>query len=852
MGRVRWAIIVFAVMVVVMTGAVAIHTVRSNATGQVLLGSQRAQAVTAQHAQPAAATGTATPQASASGNDCPGALFVGARGSGEFGPGSDGWPRGRTTKDPWGLGGEVNEIYQQAETELGKSNIGQPLSVNYGADRVETILHDPAEYFDDLSAGVSWTLKNLQEAAQSCPAQEIVLAGYSQGAMVMHRVLHQLENTATDQQILSRVVAAVLIGDGDQVPLDNETRYGSAWPTAMGIGQVLSAVSGSSVTKFAPGMGTQVLRVCNRGDIVCDYMTALAAPAGLATGVGTHLSYAGSRPLRQASEQAARDLLAIRYNGAGLEMSGTVGIPMSASATVTGGALPLMITGGIDGTAPSWAGISESDRTVTVSGTPTSAGSWTFDVAVQDAKGDEVTIPVSVTVASPTASPSPVPSSTPTGTGSWTAAAAPLPANAVLTDTGGVGLTSVACPSASSCVATGRYVDSSGGQQGLLVTKSGSAWTAAAALLPAGAAADPDVELNSVACPSASWCVAAGYYTDSSGSYQGLLITGSGTTWTATKAPVPGGGAADLSASLLSVACSSASSCVAVGSYEEPSGAYQGLLVTGSGTTWAAATAPVPANADSDPGVALNAVACTSASSCTAAGSYDASSSAQGLLLTGSGTTWTASEAPPVAGGWSTASLGSVACPSASSCVAVGYYSPSAASGAMEALVVAGSGTAWASTEVSLPGSASVDPFADLQSIACPSVSSCVAVGGYVDSTETNQGLLVTGAGTTWKATEAPVPSAYLSTDLYSVACSSPSSCVAAGYYSTASGYSGLLETGSGTAWTAIEAPQPSDGDSGSPDVSPDSAACPSTCTVVGRYSTLSGNWQELLLTGPS
>ena len=81
--------------------------------------------------------------------------------------------------------------------------------------------------------------------------------------------------------------------------------------------------------------------------------------------------------------------------------------------------------------------------------------------------------------------------------------------------------TSVACPSASSCVTAGSYSDSSGDIQAVLVTGSGTSWTAAEAPLPANAAADRYAFLGSVACPSASSCVAAGVYADSSGNGPG-------------------------------------------------------------------------------------------------------------------------------------------------------------------------------------------------------------------------------------------------------------------------------------------------------------------------------------------
>lgn len=43
--------------------------------------------------------------------------------------------------------------------------------------------------------------------------------------------------------------------------------------------------------------------------------------------------------------------------------------------------------------------------------------------------------------------------------------------------------------------------------------------------LPANAAADPSVSVNSVSCASAGNCTAVGNYADSSGNRQGLLVT---------------------------------------------------------------------------------------------------------------------------------------------------------------------------------------------------------------------------------------------------------------------------------------------------------------------------------------
>jgi Cutinase len=329
-------------------------------------------------------------QAGASASGCPDVLFVGARGSGE------------SSTDHSGYGADVYDVLQKIETDLGAQRTFQATPVTYHAYSVWKLLTDPAAYFQDLGAGVNWTMKYLAQQAQACPDQQIVLAGFSQGAMVMHRVLHKLSNTAADQPILSRVAAAVLIGDGDQVPFDREVRDGSAWSSDEGVGLSLPLLSHSSSAKFNSSLGTVVLRVCNRGDIVCDYQTALALN-GLVGGVHIHLSYAGSKPLLQAADRAASNLLALRYPGGTLNVSATVGTPLSASATVIGGVLPVTVFVGPDGTAPSWLGLGATGgpfTTVTMSGTPTAPGSWGFDIVVEDSSGSEISIPVNLTVAS--------------------------------------------------------------------------------------------------------------------------------------------------------------------------------------------------------------------------------------------------------------------------------------------------------------------------------------------------------------------------------------------------------------------------------------------------------------------
>jgi len=417
----------------------------------------------------------------------------------------------------------------------------------------------------------------------------------------------------------------------------------------------------------------------------------------------------------------------------------------------------------------------------------------------------------------------------------------PPTATGVPPPTGGTSpnLSSAACPSATSCVAAGYYADG-GYYQPLLVTGAGTSWTATAPPLPANAS--PGGVLQSVACPSASACVAVGL-ADVPGGYggEGLLVTGSGTSWQAAAAPVPADAATSLDSQLSAVACYSATSCAATGTFEPTSSASgDGMLLTGSGVSWTATAAPVPANAGPDPRVQLQAVACPSASACVAVGQYTDPTSgyAQGLLLTGSGASWTATAAPLPANAAANpdVQLYAVACHSATSCVATGSYQDS--SGNTQGLLVTGSGTSWKATEAPLPADAAANPEAALASVACPSATACVAASWYVDSSGNYHGVLVTGSKTSWKATEAPLPAdaAIPNAQLISVACHSATSCAAAGDYRDSSGnYQGLLVNGSGTSWQATEAPLPANA---APPADLQRVACPSTtwCMADGGY----------------
>jgi hypothetical protein len=247
----------------------------------------------------------------------------------------------------------------------------------------------------------------------------------------------------------------------------------------------------------------------------------------------------------------------------------------------------------------------------------------------------------------------------------WTAARAAVPADAGVNPDATV--SGMSCRSATWCTAVGQYTDTTVHGNGVLLRLSGKKWTATAAPVPAGAPVD--ASLNAVSCPSVTRCFAGGTHEDALFQTQPLLLSWSGSKWTLVRVPLPAGAATDPQADVYAVSCPSVTRCFATGTYLDSAGNQQGVLLSWSGKKWTATRAPVPAGAASNPFTSPFAVSCASSTHCTASGSYSgASNPALGLLLTWSGKKWTAATAPAIA-----YDLRGMSCPTTTRCVAVSW-----------------------------------------------------------------------------------------------------------------------------------------------------------------------------------
>lgn len=134
---------------------------------------------------------------------------------------------------------------------------GQVYQVRYPAS---------VDYINGPNQGADDALARLRAQAAACPDQRFVLAGYSEGAMVMTTLMARLPAA-----IEPRVVAAVLYGN---------PYYKSSSPSATGSarGQANGLVPGIGVPAAFAG---RTRDYCNTGDPVC----------GAGSNVAAHLSY---------------------------------------------------------------------------------------------------------------------------------------------------------------------------------------------------------------------------------------------------------------------------------------------------------------------------------------------------------------------------------------------------------------------------------------------------------------------------------------------------------------------------------------------------------------------------------
>ncbi len=294
-----------------------------------------------------------------------------------------------------------------------------------------------------------------------------------------------------------------------------------------------------------------------------------------------------------------------------------------------------------------------------------------------------------------------------------------------------------------------------------------------------------DDVLGGLACTSATNCMAVGTYLNSDDN-DTLTERWNGTTWSVAASPNETNTGNGLSA----VACPSPTRCIAVGT----DGTAQTEIESWNGDSWSL----VPSPNDGTGGNDLNAISCTSSNSCVAVGYYadQSTHSAQTLIDSWNGTSWSVVPSPDDGSGFN--ALWGVSCTSATRCEAVGLY-------AGGTLIESLTGTTW--SIVSSPNALGAED--ELVSVTCTNASSCVAAGDYFNGSDIDQTLIESWNGTAWSVVPSPSEQAS-NNSLSSVSCATATNCEAVGYYENgAVAQQTLVENWNGSAWSLVLSPNP-------------------------------------------
>jgi hypothetical protein len=384
-------------------------------------------------------------------------------------------------------------------------------------------------------------------------------------------------------------------------------------------------------------------------------------------------------------------------------------------------------------------------------------------------------------------------------------------------------LSAITCVARSACYLAGGFEFAPSGDSGLDTTTPvaaswhGSRWhwgpVSNIGVCPNKTTDPCGTSLNGLSCTAGSECVAVGAYSNAADVAQPLIEHRSARAWSVQQAPSPLGPA---SSQLNAVSCSSATACTAVGSYTNASGPFLLLAERWNGVTWTIQPAPATG--------AFNGVSCPSATECTAVGGEGPTAAATDVLLaeTWNGTTWTTMQTPGAG------TFTAVSCASTAACMAVGS---------------AGLTESWNGATWTIQASPSGD---SLAGVSCVSSAACVAAG----RDQTDDIVAESWNGTSWTA--APLPQLQLnalSPWSTAVSCSAANACtvVATNEFIESqfqSSEEGLVFHWDGAAWSTQRIQLPA----GEGVSTIGGVDCPTanSCTVVGSYNFFESNSPEL------
>lgn len=252
-------------------------------------------------AKPPAPPAQPAPILRQSGNDtaalheqCAALMFLGVRGSNEH------------SSEGGGYGNEVWYVRNGVLSEIPATAKFREVYIDYESQAVGTLIASMPgpdnTFFTSVHEGQAKLENVLNDSIARCPNEKWILAGYSQGALIVNRVVR---NFTLDE----RIVGIGLIADPARRPDQVGVQVGTATPW-WGVAHAASPLP-------AVFNRLSTINACNKNDIVCDFT---ADPFGIAV----HTSYA-----------TKQSLLLVTVGKALISRSG---LPTNSSLNTTGSA----------------------------------------------------------------------------------------------------------------------------------------------------------------------------------------------------------------------------------------------------------------------------------------------------------------------------------------------------------------------------------------------------------------------------------------------------------------------------------------------------------------------------------
>jgi hypothetical protein len=281
---------------------------------------------------------------------------------------------------------------------------------------------------------------------------------------------------------------------------------------------------------------------------------------------------------------------------------------------------------------------------------------------------------------------------------------------------------------------------------------------------------------------------------------------------------------------LQDVSCIDATTCVAVGGYDN-GGNHVPLAERRVGTTWNLESVESPHGSTF---AGLEGVSCTG-EGCMAVGIWERyPGRARTLAERRTDAGW--SIAPTVDPPGKLAALSGVFCPGRSWCVAVGNYVT--VGGRSRTLIESWDGSAWSLVPSPNPAGSR---HAYLNDVTCTGPTDCAAVGTYLMG-KAHRTLVERWDGSVWTVEPSADPSRARGGYLLSVSCTSPMSCIATGGQGGNYHTETLAESWDGAAWTIQDTPNPKGALFGGT-MRRLSCAGVGACTAVGSYVDRAGEF---------